>query len=88
MADNFLQLDNKTTVILFGPQHLTSNASPHLGSLASSVNSPAKNLRVIIDTQLQFDKHIIHAVSSHFKTLKSSAPLTWRKIGMPVYPLL
>uniref|UniRef100_A0A3Q3ALA8 Reverse transcriptase domain-containing protein n=1 Tax=Kryptolebias marmoratus TaxID=37003 RepID=A0A3Q3ALA8_KRYMA len=58
MASNFLNFnENKTEVILFGSSGNCSTSLADLGSLEQFVKSHVKNLGVIFDSGLNFEKH-------------------------------
>lgn len=53
MAANFLQFNNnKTEVLIFGPEHHKLQMQSSLGSLTANVKSVAKNLGVTFDSNL------------------------------------
>ncbi len=59
MGDNFLQLnENKTEVILFGSPHLVNALSSNLWPLQANIRTHVKNLGVVFDSELKFDKQI------------------------------
>ncbi len=59
MGDHFLQLnENKTEVILFGSPHLFNALSSSLGPLQANIRTHVKNLGVVFDSELKFDKQI------------------------------
>ncbi len=67
MGDNFHQLnENKTEVILFGSPHLVNTLSSSLGPLQANIRTHVKNLGVIFDSELKFDKQIHSVVSASF----------------------
>ncbi len=67
MGDNFLQLnENKTEVILFGSPHLVNALSSSLGPLQANIHTHVKNLGVVFDSELKFDKQINSVVSARF----------------------
>lgn len=67
MANNYLQLNNsKAEVILFGSPRVTERIAGHLGTLSSNIHEHVRNLEVIFDSILGFDKHINSVVKSSF----------------------
>lgn len=59
MATIFLQLnESESEVVIFGPSKLAKKLALHLGPLATNVNTQARNLGVIFDSELKFDKQI------------------------------
>ncbi len=76
MSDNFLQLNkDKTEILLFGAQaHRQKNAA-HLSSLSLDSKTEARNLGVIIDSNLNFRSHINHITKTSFYHLKNISKL-------------
>ncbi len=71
MGDNFLQLnENKTEVILFGSPHLVNALSSSLGPLQANIRTHIKNLGVVFDSELKFDKQINYVESAIFFKLR------------------
>ncbi len=57
MADKFLQLnDSKTEVLVFGRPDFANTLSNTLAPITNIVGSHARNLGVIFDPALKFDK--------------------------------
>jgi len=55
----FLQLnESKSEVLIFGPPKLAKQLTLHLDPLAIKVNTQARNLSVIFDSELKFDKQV------------------------------
>ena len=76
MATNFLQLNqNKTEVILFGPQKSIHNLKSSLGPLSMNLRNTVKNLGVHLDSSLNFNKQVSSVVSSSFYQLRTIAKL-------------
>lgn len=72
----FLQLnESKSEVLIFGPAKLAKQLSVHLGPLATNVNTEARNLGVIFDSRLKFDKQVNAVVRSSYFQLQSIAKL-------------
>ncbi len=68
---NFLNFnDSKTGIIVFGPSDSRSTPKVNLGDLTSSVKPWVKNLGVIFDDGLKFDKQINTVVKSCFFQLR------------------
>ena len=71
MACNFLQLNNsKTEVIIFGPPPSVTSLSSALGPLSNNVNAVVRNLGVMLDSSLNFNKQINSVVRSGFYQLR------------------
>ena len=59
MACNFLQLnDSKTEVIIFGPPSSVTSLSSALGPLSYNVHPVVRNLGIMLDSSLNFNKQI------------------------------
>ena len=73
MAQNFLQLNkSKSEIILFSPPNTdTSLITNSLGPLSSNIKPAARNLGVIFDLDLTFDKHIKTVVQSCYLQLRT-----------------
>ncbi len=56
--------ENKTEVILFGSPHLVNALSSSLGPLQANIRTHVKNLGVVFDSELKFDKQIKNSVLS------------------------
>ncbi len=67
MNENFIQLnENKTEVILFGSKPQIDKYSAFLGHFQSNNHSYVKNVGVIFDSDLKFDKQINSVVRARF----------------------
>lgn len=76
MADSFLQLnESKYEVVVFGPPKLAKQLSEELGTLVSNVKTQVRNLGVIFDAELKFDKQINAVVKGSFFQLRGIARL-------------
>ncbi len=76
LADNFLQLnDSKTEVLVFGRPDIVNTLSNTLAPLTNTVGSHARNLGVIFDPALKFDKQINSVVKSAFFQLRMIAKM-------------
>ena len=76
MAQNCLQLnDSKTEVVLFGPSNSTGGIANHLGPLVLNLHTHARNLGVIFDPAVKFDKQINSVVKGCFFQLRNIAKL-------------
>ncbi len=76
LMSNFLTLnEGKTEVILFGPSDAFSFNSYNLdiGNLAQWITPCVRNLRVLFDSSLKFDKQINSVVRSCFFHLRRLA---------------
>ncbi len=80
---NFLNFnESKTEIIVFGPSDSHSTPKVNLGDLSSSVKPWVKNLGVIFDDGLTFDKQINTVVKSCFfqlRLLKKVKPILSNK---------
>lgn len=69
MPNNFLNLnESKTEAIVFGPLAVSWNLNQVLGSLAAYVKPSVKNLGVVFDSALSFDKQVNTVKSSTLST--------------------
>ncbi len=76
LADNFLQLnDSKTEVLIFGRPDIANILSNTLAPITNTVGSHARNLGVIFDPALKFDKQINSVVKSAFFQLRMIAKI-------------
>ena len=76
MAKNFLQLnDSKCEILPCGPPNLAKILTNNLGSLSTLVKPFTKNLGIIFDPQLNFDKQINAVVKSCFFQLRMIAKI-------------
>lgn len=76
MANNFLQLnDHKTEVILFGSPSSVSKLSKALGPLPANLHDTFKNLGVLLDSSLNFNKQVSSVVKRSFYHLRNIAKL-------------
>ena len=72
MSQNFLQLnESKSEIILFGPPSSTISLHSQLGPLAANITPAARNLGVIFDFNLSFNKHISTVVQSCYFQLRN-----------------
>ncbi|KAJ0060291.1 hypothetical protein NL108_007794 [Boleophthalmus pectinirostris] len=91
MQHNFLQLNSdKTQVIVFGPQKQRDSVSGHLQSLSLKPS----NLRVIMNSDLNFNSHIKSITTAAFYHLKTSQKSKvyclkqmWRYLSMRLSPV-
>lgn len=66
IANNFFQLNsNKTEVIVFIPLKSTSSLASRLNYLTPCVKSHKKNLGIILNSELCFDKQISSVVKKN-----------------------
>ena len=71
LAQNFLHLnDSKTECILFGSPPMSNFLTTNSGTLAPFFKSHVKNLGVIFDNRLKFDKQISSVVSTSIFQLR------------------
>ncbi len=71
LVQNFLFLnEDKTEVIVFGPNENSQCISPELESLSVFRSSQVRNLGVLVDQHLKFDKHISSVIGSSFYQLR------------------
>ena len=74
MCQNFLQLNaEKTEVIIFGPKIEREKISAHLGSMSLTATNQARNLGVIIDSDLNLNSHLKFITKSAYYHLKNIA---------------
>lgn len=72
MAENFLQLNqDKTEVLIIGPEGQREKRNPKLRALALKPCQRAKNLGVIFDMNPSFEKHISNITKNAFYDLKN-----------------
>ncbi len=68
---NFLNFnEEKTEIIVFKPSDSITAAEPNLGGLSSCVKHYVKNLGVVFDEHLRFDRQINSVVKSSFFQLQ------------------
>ncbi len=72
LTQNFLA-ENKTEIVLFGPSNFHDLGDLDLGDLSSYVSPCAKNLGVLFDSGLKFNKQINSVVKSCFYSLRRLA---------------
>lgn len=76
MASNFLQLnESKFEVLILGPPKSGNQIALDLGPLASNVNTQVRNLGVIFDSEMKFDKQVNAVVKGSFFQLRGIAKL-------------
>ncbi|KAJ0016334.1 hypothetical protein NQD34_014623 [Periophthalmus magnuspinnatus] len=76
MQNNFLELNSdRTEVIIFDPQKHRESVSSHLQSLSLKPSNQARNLGVIMDSDLNFNSHIKSITSAAFYHLKNMAKI-------------
>ncbi len=74
LTQNVLALnENKTEIVLFGPSNFYDLGDLDLGDLSYYVSSCVKNLGVIFDSGLKFNKQINSVVKSCFYHLRCLA---------------
>ncbi|XP_076578637.1 LOW QUALITY PROTEIN: uncharacterized protein LOC143315073 [Chaetodon auriga] len=72
MCQNFRQLNaDKREVIVFGPKNERSKISAHLNSMSLTKTDKARNLGVIIDSDLNFNNHLKLITKSAYYHLKN-----------------
>ena len=72
MGQNFLQLnESKGEIILFGSTTAVANIKAGLGSLSLLVKPQVRNLGVLFDSDLRFNKQVSAVVSSCFYQLRT-----------------
>ncbi len=80
LANNFLQLnENKSEFILFGKKGCVDDVTDCLGLLPGKNLSRVKNLGVIFDAELKYDRQINAVVKNVFFP-------SWIYISVEVYP--
>lgn len=76
MAENFLQLNTKKTeMILFGSPTTSKHWSNALGPWSSNLQNLVRNLGVIFDSSLNFNKQVSSVVKGSFYQLRTVAKL-------------
>lgn len=77
LANNFLQLNESKTEVLILGSSLSSQPGlvVELGPLASNIQDPVRNLGVIFDSSLLFNKQISAVVKSSFYQLRQIAKI-------------
>ncbi len=74
--DGFLQLnESKSDVVIFGPPKLAKLLSIHPGPLVTNINTQVRNLGVIFDSELKFDRQVSAVVKGSFYQLSIIAKL-------------
>ncbi len=74
---NFLNFnEEKTEMIVFKPSDSMTAAEPNLGGLSSCVKHYVKNLGVVFDEHLKFDRQINSVVKSSFFSCGSCLKLS------------
>lgn len=72
LAANFLHLkEGKTEIVVFAPSNVSESPWVDLGSLSIYFKSMVKNLGVIFDNSLKFDKQVNAVVRSSFFQLRT-----------------
>ena len=72
MSNNFLQLNpDKTEIIIIGNKDKREALSIYLKSLSLNINSQARNLGVLFDTDLSFEAHVKSVVKTCFYHLRN-----------------
>ncbi|XP_076607191.1 uncharacterized protein LOC143333136 [Chaetodon auriga] len=72
MCQNYLQLNaDKTEVIVIGPKNERSKISAHLNAMSLTTTDKARNLGVIIDSDLNFNNHLKLMTKSAYYHLKN-----------------
>ncbi|XP_055493235.1 uncharacterized protein LOC129698247 [Leucoraja erinacea] len=76
MAKNFLHLnESKSEVILLGPSDSIKNIAGSIGSVTPLLKPHVKNLGVIFDSALKFDKQVNAVVKASFFQLRKIAKI-------------
>ena len=74
MCQNFLQLNTeKTEIVVFGPKEQRSIVSAHLDAMTLKPTNQARNLGVVLDSDLNFNSHIKTITKSAYYHLKNIA---------------
>ena len=74
MAENFLQLNqDKTEVLVIGPEALREKLNFKLEALSLNPSENVKNLGVVFDSNLTFERHIRQTTKNGFYHLKNIA---------------
>ena len=74
--ENFLQLNkDKTEILIFGAKAQRQKIVAYLSSLSLESKSEARNLGVILDSDLNFKRHINQVTKSAFYHLKNISKL-------------
>ncbi|KAI4895256.1 hypothetical protein NFI96_000433 [Prochilodus magdalenae] len=72
MGQNFLQLNkDKTEIIIFGNRHERHKLAAYLNSISLKSKELARNLGVLIDSELSFSSHVKAVIRSAFYHLKN-----------------
>ncbi len=90
MSDYFRLLNqNKTEVLILGPESVSNNIKRSLGPLASNIKLASKNLGVLFDHYMNFEGHIKRVVQSCFSQLRNIAKIRnvyalkiWKRLCM------
>lgn len=76
ISSNFLQLNEcKSEVVIFSPSKVAEKLTVHLGPLATNVSKQVRDLGVIFDSELKFDRQINAVVKGSFYQLRGIAKL-------------
>ncbi len=76
MTQNLLQLNqSKTEIMFFGPVKGCLDTSTYLGSWSDYCHDQIRNLGVVFDPELKFDKQVNAVVKSCFFQIRSIARL-------------
>ena len=74
MSQNFLQLNqDKTEVLVIGEKNEREKLTAHLKTLALNTKHQARNLGVILDSDLNFETHIKNIIKTSFYHLRNIA---------------
>ena len=72
MCQNFLQQNtDKTEIVVFGPKEQRSKVTVHLESMTLKPTNQARNLGVVLDSDLNFNSHIKTITKSAYYHLKN-----------------